>query len=63
MSWLLDKLTGRAGKVFPDWEGEVLDARCRFHDITFDADGSVLNIHCWRLVTGRCLPRRCTKSC
>jgi hypothetical protein len=48
MSWLLDKLTGRSGKIFPPWEGEVHDARCHFEDITFDPATGKLRIRCWR---------------
>jgi len=50
MGRLLDILTGRAGKVFPDWVGEVHDAECRFKDITFDATTGTLSIRCWRPV-------------
>src|SRR5882724_2912224 len=53
MNWLLDKLTGRAGKVFPNWEGDLHDAWCRYREITFDPAKSVLNIYCWRPMIGR----------
>jgi hypothetical protein len=37
MGKLLNRLTGHAGKVKPDWVGEVHDARCRFEEIGFDS--------------------------
>jgi len=52
MGKLFDILTGRAGKVFPDWVGEVHDANCRFEDITFDAATGTLSIRCWQPVRG-----------
>jgi hypothetical protein len=52
MGWLLDKLTGRTGEVFPEWVGEVHDARCSFRDIAFDQSARKLSIRCWRPVAG-----------
>jgi hypothetical protein len=51
MGKLLDKLTGRAGKVEPDWVGKVHDARCHFEDIVFDSAAGSLSIRCWQLST------------
>jgi hypothetical protein len=51
MGRVLDKLTGRTGKIFPEWEAAVCDARCRFRDIAFDEGESRLSIRCWRPVT------------
>lgn len=48
MGKLLDKLTGRATKVRPDWAGTVHDANCRFEDIVFDSAAGTLSIRCWQ---------------
>ncbi len=49
---MLDKLTGRSGKVFPEWEGQVHDAVCGPSSIALDPTGKRLSVRCWRPVTG-----------
>jgi hypothetical protein len=48
MGQILDKLTGRASRIRPEWIGEVHDAECRFEDIIFDSATRTMSILCWR---------------